>query len=99
MKDKGLVWEVAYELKRYFSTEKEARRFYKKTTTKKNLKMALIRHRIKDNTNRIVDRTMSKICDHLDMGRTWRKLTTTEQKRILRVQAKAVSEILEEILT
>jgi hypothetical protein len=41
---------------------------------------------------------MDKIYGHLDLGRTLRKLTITEQKRIKRVVTKIVSEILGEIL-
>jgi hypothetical protein len=42
-----------------------------------------------------VDRIMTKIYAHLDLGSTLRKLTITEQKRVKRVFLKIASEILE----
>lgn len=98
MKNKGLVWQVEYQTKKFFKTEAEARRFYKKTTEKENLISTSIKHRVKDNADRIVNRIMTKIYEHLDLGRTLRKLTITEQKRIKRVQMKIVLEILEDLV-
>ena len=50
---KGQVWEVEYELKKFFTSEKTARRFYKKTAARQDLKVVKIRHRIHDNAERI----------------------------------------------
>lgn len=97
MNDKA-VWQVEYQVNKLFKTEAEARRFYKKATQKANLVSSLIRHRVRDNSERMANRIMENIYKHLDLGRTLRKLTTTEQKRVKRVILKIVTEILEEIL-
>lgn len=97
MTDKA--WQVEYQIRKFFKTESEARRFYKKTWDRENLISTSIKHRVRDNAGRIVDRIMTKIYDHLDLGRTLRKLTITEQKRVKRVLTKIASEILEEMLT
>lgn len=98
MKNKGLVWQVEYQTRMFFKSEAQARCFYKKTWDKENLITTSIKHRVKDNAERIVNRIMTKIYDHLDLGRTLRKLTITEQKRIKRVYLKIVSEILEDLV-
>lgn len=98
MKDKGLVWQVEYQVTKLFKSEAEARRFYKKSTQKQNLVSTRIQHRVQDTADRIGNRLMEKIYKHLDLGRTLRKLTITEQKRVKRVLTKIVSEILGEIL-
>lgn len=93
---KGQVWEVEYELKKFFTSEKAARRFYKKTAGRADLKLVLIRHRVKDNADRIVDRVMSMLLKRTVFA--WNQLTDKEQKKILKAQSKAVAEILEDIL-
>ena len=93
MTDKA--WQVEYQVRKFFKTESEARRFYKKTWDKENLISTRIQHRVRDNAGRIVERIMTKIYAHLDLGKTLRKLTITEQKRVKRVFMKIASEILE----
>jgi hypothetical protein len=93
-----MVWQVEYQVNKLFKSEAEARRFYKKSTQKQNLVSTRIQHRVHDTAERIGSRIMDKIYGHLDLGRTLRKLTITEQKRIKRVVTKIVSEILGEIL-
>jgi len=95
MKNGQKVWQIEYQIKKLFGTEAEARRFYKKALEKEALVSISIKHRVKDNAERIGNRIMEKIYAHLDLGKTLRKLTITEQKRVKRVFMKIASEILE----
>lgn len=95
---KGQVWEVEYELKKFFTSEKLARRFYKKTAGRADLKLVMIRHRIEDNVKRTVDRVMAALLKRTRFAQFWNALPTKEQKKILKDQAKEIREILEGIL-
>jgi vacuolar-type H+-ATPase subunit F/Vma7 len=95
---KGQVWEVEYELKKFFTSEKAARRFYKKTAGRQDLKLVLIRNRLLDNVKRTVDRVMAALLKRTRFAQFWNALSDKEQKKILRDIAKAIHEILEDIL-
>lgn len=95
---KGQVWEVEYELKKFFTSEKAARRFYKKTAGRADLKLVLIRHRIEDNVKRTMDQVMAALLKRTKFAQFWNGLPTKEQNKILRDQAKTIREILEDIL-
>jgi len=95
---KGQVWEVEYELKKFFTNEKAARQFYKKTAGRADLKLVMIRHRIEDNVKRLVDQVMAKLLKQARFARFWNALPSQERNRILKDQAKGIREILEGIL-
>jgi len=95
---KGQVWEVEYELKKFFTSEKAARQFYKKTAGRADLKLVMIRHRIEDNVKRLIDRVMEKLLKHTKFAQFWNGLSTKEQNKILKDQAKGIREILESML-
>lgn len=95
---KGAVWEVEYELKKFFTSEKAARRFYKKTAGRADLKLVLIRHRLLDNVRRTADRVMATLLKRTRFAQFWNALSDKEQKKIMKSVAKAIHEILENIL-
>lgn len=98
MKDKGLVWEVEYQLKKHFTSEKAARRFYKKTSGRDDLKLVLIRHRLLDNTRRMADRVMASLLKRTRFSQFWNALSDQEQRKIMKSMTKTIREILENIL-
>lgn len=95
---KGQVWEVEYELKKFFTSEKAARRFYKKTAGRADLKLVMIRNRLLDNVKRTSDRIMDALLKRTRFAQFWNALSDKEQKKIMKGVAKAIREILEEIL-
>jgi len=95
---KGQVWEVEYELKKFFTSEKEARRFYKKTAGRADLKLVLIRHRLLDNVKRTSGRVMETLLKHTKFVQFWKALSDKERKKVMKSVAKAIREILEDIL-
>lgn len=94
----GKVWEVEYELKKYFTSEKAARSFYKKTSRRADLKLVKIKHRIEDNVKRIVERLMGNLLKQATFAQFWNELSDKDQRKILKDKTKEMREILEDIL-
>lgn len=102
MKDK--LWRVRYKtgfmkvpLSRRFTTEHLARSFYRRTWKMPYFQTASIFHLIEDNVKLIVARVTS-VMDRPAFQKLWKKIPKREQKKIREAQAKAVRNILEEVV-
>lgn len=102
---KKRFWQVKYQTGfmrvphvRRFTTETQARRFYKKTWNMRYFQSASIFHVVDQKASLIVGRIMAKLLVRTRFAQFWNGLPDKEQKKILRDQKQEVREILESIL-
>lgn len=97
-------WRVRYQTGfmrkphvRFFSSEIQARRFYKKTWNMPYFQTASIFHLVDDSVRLIVCRVTAEIIELPQFQRIWKKLPSKTKKKIQKRQEIAIRNALQEM--